>query len=218
MIKTIVHHIARTLLFIAFSLRLLKSRVCEWFGVVPKPSIKRWTVDRAFLFCEPNDAPLDDDDASYIDVRRHYDIDFAEDDVLDQLAALVPSSWPSWRCELRYVKGDLKRRIVLRQGETYSISELGTMRSTRCSPKARVVRAWLVGSEGNRIDVTQRVEKYVIHTERSLHPMDLFPFDVEDDLIDQFGTLYVDTVSSTGQVTQHEFVFCDVDADLVTLL
>lgn len=198
---------------------VIRSKLREWFGLAhPPPTIKRWCVEKAYLFCEPNDTPLEPDDSYFVDVGRTYDIDYGADDVADQFASLVPSSWPSWRCELRFRKGNTKRRIVFRPGETFSSDELGMMRSTRFSPKARVVRAWMLSTRGKRVDVTERVEKYVLHKDRRLHPLDLFPFDVEDELIEHFGVVFVETVSATGRVDRHEFVFADADADLVTLV
>jgi len=215
MIKTVI-------LFVVAAALFVRTKVTELFVLLglasPRPpTLKRWTVDRAFLFCEPNDTPLEPSEPDFIDVRRHYDIDFEEDDVLDQLAALVPSTWPTWRCELRYLKGTLKRRVVIRPGESYSTNELSSMRSTRFSPNARIVRAWMISNGGKRVDLTDRLCKYVINPDRKLHPLDVFPFDLEDELIEYFGTLFVETVSATGRVERHEFQFADVDANLVTL-
>ena len=203
--------LACTVLFV------IRAKVREWFGfAASSPSIKRWKVNKAYLFCEPNDTPLDHDNEYFIEADT--DVDYFADDVPGQFAAFVPSSWPTWRCELRFVKGNAKRRIVFRPGETFSPDELGMMRSTRFSPKARVVKAWMVSTTGHRVDVTERVEKYVLHRDRRLHPLDLFPFDVEEELIDRFGVLFVETVTVTGRVHRHEFAFANRDADLVTIL
>ena len=156
----------------------IKITLAEWFGLTkPKPSLKRWQVTRIYLFCEPNDTPLDDDAAEVVDATRFYDVDALTtgDEIIEHVTPYVPSDWPSWRCEIRFQKGECKRRAVVRHGESFDVSELNCLRSTRFSPKARLCTAWMTSqrkaTKGKRIDVTERVEKYIMSPSRILHPL-----------------------------------------------
>jgi len=202
----------------------IKITLAEWFGLnKPKPSLKRWQVTRIYLFCEPNDTPLDDDAAEVVDVTRFYDVDALTtgDEIIEHVTPYVPSDWPSWRCEIRFQKGECKRRAVVRHGESFDVSELNCLRSTRFSPKARLCTAWMTSqrksTKGKRIDVTERVEKYIMSPSRFLHPLDIFPFDLQEELVECFGSLHVNTVSATGTLQTHEFSFSDPSSDLGAL-
>lgn len=147
-----------------------------------------WTVSQALLFREQEDGETDVEN-DFVSLPKTL-IDFDMPDLLEFVDHIAPDEWKSWKLELRCLgkKGSVtkKRRIVVRRGETMqSIQE-----ECESLPSSVIIGAFFLADRtdttftAKRMDITQRVKKYVIHPDRVLLCKDLFPMDDPDSWVD----------------------------------
>jgi hypothetical protein len=158
-----------------------------------------WRIVRALCFREP---PVHEGCEPYpLDFMELEDVDI--DNVEESVLRQIPDEWTTWKVELRCERGTQKRRLVMRQGEPIHVfSEL------RQSKPYRVLTASATFGEGPSLDLTDRVDKYVVVPHRQLYPRDLFPM---DDQTDMPGTLFLRTVVG-NRIIQRDYAFAqDID-------
>jgi len=157
-----------------------------------------WKVYRVLVFREP---PVggDDDEPYELDfIELHPDI-VDRDRVMDSIEPHVPFDWDHWKVEIRCCRGLVKRRLVIRRGESVSL-----MREVRTPTPYKILTAVASFGAGCSVDVQDRMEKYVIVPHRVLYPRDIFPM---DDQYEMPGTLLLRTKVGTDRVTVFDYAF-----------
>lgn len=153
-----------------------------------KPRASRWRVRKVLCFREP---PRDEDDDPYdLDyvTLDHTLMDLSRVSVLDrEVARHIPMDWDNWKVEIRCERGSRKRRLVVRKGEAVDVA-----RDLAAPKRYIVVSAVLESPETFQpVDITDRLEKYVVVGHRALLARDLFPMDDHAALRSRYGGVYV---------------------------
>ena len=143
------------------------------FKLIGPPS-RAWKITSIFLIREPpppEGDPYTDDfialDHSLVDMGPDWKI---------HVQRYVPDHWDAWKIEIRAVQGHRKKRLVVRHNEDMDF------RKDMQRKDLMVLSANLLTQDGEYIDVTTKVRKYVHVLERHVCAHDFFVFDDYDTL------------------------------------
>lgn len=135
-----------------------------------------WVLKRALCFREPlrrgDDSPYDLD---FI-VLDHTDLDLERDSLDSSVIAQIPPEWTDWKVELRFARGDKKRRLVVRRREHVDIRKELSGRRNYVTVCALMYRS----EDTPPVDVKSRFDKYVVVPHRRMYARDIFPMDDPD--------------------------------------
>ena len=162
-----------------------------------------WRITRILVFREPPPESGEVYDSDYFELEP----DMVHVTSLDaSIRKYVPSSWDSWRVELRCQRGPMKRRLVVRRGEPIHLwSELKTPRFYRVMS---CVMDFGVLSDHHPVDIKDRFDKYVMVPYRRFYPRDMFPVDDHENMP---GSVRV-RIATGQKIINREFYFSeDVD-------
>lgn len=200
--------------------RLYFMRAWRWiWGIKKRPLIvTKWRIVRAYAFREPPPGAGEAYDGDFMDVTDA-GVDFSSDAWHEDMDDIIPRSWASWRLELRCQKGNkTKRRIVVRKNEQmYYPDEIQTTRRTRMSHRGILLAAILYSPSGDHIDITSKINKYVIHPGRKLLPRDIFPMDDAAALSERHGYIKVHVLRLDGSSVTRKLYFDNDDDDISEL-